>query len=148
MQLAEGCIGAIAAQHLGLRCLRYTVDLVLVAQHELAGLERFFVRIRAGDAATLDCRMGDSISKTEHIAQVSGGMHVLLPDWYDAGQIAYGFAGMVNSLLQTGCVGRQTHHHEVEVSRAQWFLPVLGSVLTHVPQFVRTCSHALLKLGR
>jgi hypothetical protein len=36
----------------------------------------------------------------------------------------------------------------MEVLRAQWFLPVLGSVLSHVAKFARACSHALLKLGR
>ena len=88
VQLAEDCIGAVAAQHLGLRYGGDVVGLVLVAQDELAGLERHFVRVGAGNAATLDGRMGDAIRETERVAQVSRDVHVLLPDGHDAGQIA------------------------------------------------------------
>ena len=34
------------------------------------------------------------------------------------------------------------------VLRTQRFLPVLGSVLPHVPKLGRACGHSLLKLGR
>ena len=57
VELAEDCVGAVAAQHIGLRYWGYVMDLVLVPQDELAGLERHFVRIGAGNASTLDCRM-------------------------------------------------------------------------------------------
>ena len=61
---------------------------VLVPQDELAGLERRFVRIGAGNAGTLDGRMAEAIRESEHVAQVSCGMYILLPDEHDAGQVA------------------------------------------------------------
>ena len=88
VQLAEDCVGAVAAQHLGLRYGGEIVGLVLVPQNELARLERHLVRIGAGNASTLDGRMADAIRETEHVAQVSRGLYVLLPDGHDAGQIA------------------------------------------------------------
>ena len=68
VQFAEDCVGAVAAQHLGLWYWRDVVDLVLVPQDELAGLERHFVRVGAGNAGTLDSRMGDAVRETEHVA--------------------------------------------------------------------------------
>jgi hypothetical protein len=35
----------------------------------------------------------------------------------------------------------------MDVLRTQRFLPVLGSVLPHVPKLCRACGHALLELG-
>ena len=63
-------------------------------------------------------------------------------------QAVEGVAGVADSALQTGRVGREPDHHEMDVLRAQWFLPVLGSVLPHVPKLGRACGHAPLKLGR
>ena len=92
--------------------------------------------------------MGDAVRETEHVAQVRRGVHVLLPDGYDAGQIAHGIAGVAESGLQAGSVGREPDHHEMDVLRTQRFLPVLGSVLPHVPKLGRSCGHSLLELGR
>ena len=50
VQLAEDRVGAVAAQHLGLRDWGDVVELILVPQDELTGLERRFVRIGAGNA--------------------------------------------------------------------------------------------------
>ena len=88
VQLAEDCVGAVEPQHIGLRYWGDVVGLVLVPQDELASLERHFVRIGAGNAGTLDGRMADAIRETEHVAQVSCGLYVLLPDGHDAGQVA------------------------------------------------------------
>ena len=114
VQLAEDCVGAVAAQHLGLRYGGDVVDLVLVPQDELAGLERHLIRIGAGNATTLDGRMGDAIRETEHVAQVSRGMYMLLPDGHDAEKIAYGIAGVAESGLQVDSVGREPDHHEMD----------------------------------
>ena len=68
MQLAEDCVSAVTAQRLGLRYGGEIVGFILVPQNELARLERHFVRIGAGNASTLDGRMGDAVRKTEHVA--------------------------------------------------------------------------------
>ncbi len=75
-------------------------------------------------------------------------MHVLLPDGHDAGQIAEGVASVADSGLQADSVGRKPDHHKMGVLRTQRFLPVLGSVLPHVPKLGRARGHALLELGR
>jgi hypothetical protein len=43
--------------------------------------------------------MGDAIRETEHVAQVSRGLYLLLPDGYDAEKIACGIAGVAESRL-------------------------------------------------
>ena len=64
------------------------MEFVLVPQDELAGLERHLMWIGARNATTLDGRVGDAIRETEHVAQVSRGVYMLLPDGYDAEKIA------------------------------------------------------------
>ena len=71
VQLAEDCVGAVAAQHIGLRYWGDVMESRPRTPEELAGLERHFVRIGAGNASTLDGRMADAIRETEHVAQVS-----------------------------------------------------------------------------
>ena len=148
VQLAEDDVGAVAAEHLRLRDGGHGVGLVLVPQHELARLERLFVRVGAGDAAARHGRMADAVGEPERVAQVRRHVHVQLPDGHDAGQVAQGVAGVVERGLQAGIVPREPDHHEMDVRRPERLLPVLRRALPHVPQVGRAGGHALLELGR
>ena len=123
VQLAEDRVGAVAAQHLRLRDGGHGVGLVLVAQDELARLERLFVRVGAGNAAARDGRMADAVGEAERVAQVRRHVHVLLPDGHDAGQIAQGVAGMVERGLQVVIGLREADHHEMDVRRTRAVSP-------------------------
>ena len=148
VQLAHDHKGAVATQHLGLRDGQRVAGLVLVAEHELADLERRLVRVGTDDAAALDRRLADAILEAERLALVGQRVDILAPEQLDAGQLAQGCASALNQRLEALGVGREGQQHDVNVGGAERRLPVLGRVLADVAEIGGTSGHALLELGR
>ena len=107
MQLAEDHVGAVAAQHLGLRHRGHVAGLVLVAQDELAGLERRLVRVGAEDAGALDGRVADAVLEAEHVrGRPAARARPAARSGATPGRSRSGVAGERNSGLQAGrCPG-------------------------------------------
>ena len=68
MQFAQGDIGPIAAQHLGLRHWRQALPLIDIAQDKFAGLERRFLGIARRNTGPLDGRLTDPILEAKVFA--------------------------------------------------------------------------------
>ena len=80
VQLAEGHVGAVAAEHVRLRDRGQVAVLVLVAEDELTGPQRCLVRVAAEDAGALYGRLADAVLEPELLAPVRGHVHVQRPD--------------------------------------------------------------------
>ena len=148
VQLAEDHVGAVAAQHLGLRHRRQVAGLVHVAQDELAGLERRLVRVVAGNAAAFNRRLAHAILEAEWLALVRQRVDVLSPDRHDAGEIAQAVAGALKDRLKLRGIGRERDQRDMDIGRAERRFPVFGRVLADIAQLGCPRRHALLELQR
>jgi hypothetical protein len=115
VQLAEDHVGAVAAQHVGLRQPGQFVRLVPVAQDELACFEGRLPTVRAGQAAAFDGGMADAVLEAEGGAFARQRVDVLPPDRFDAGQQMVGGAGPLQDRLEPLGVGGERGQGDVDV---------------------------------
>src|SRR4051812_26704634 len=92
MQLAERHIGAVASEHLGVRNRGPWIELVGVAEDQLAGLERLLARVRSGDPGALDGRVAYPVAESERLALAGGHVAALPPGCLDPCQRFVGLA--------------------------------------------------------
>lgn len=148
VQLAEDQVGAVAAQHLGLRHRGQLIHLVPVAQEELARFDGRLLGVGAGEAAALDRGVADAVSEAERGALSGQGVDVLAPDRFDAVQFAVGGASALEDRLEPLRVGREGGERDVDIGCSERRLPVLRRALADIAQEFRPRCHALLELLR
>src|SRR4051812_330234 len=105
------------------------------------------MRIATNDAAAFDCRMANAILESERFSFVGGRAAVLTPGGRDAAQLAIRGASTLQRCLETFGVWRYCGEDDMDIRRAQGFLPVFGTVFAEIAEDTRARGHALLELG-
>src|SRR6516225_7951717 len=121
--------------------------LVRIAEHELAGFERPFLGIGAGNAASFDLRLTNTVPETEGLPLGVVDVAAKTIDHFDARGVIT-LLSAIEYGLEPILVGRDRRQGNVDIRGAKWFLPILGAVFAHVAYLLRAGCHALLKLRR
>src|SRR5262249_28835329 len=98
--------------------------LVHVTEDELARLQGHFVWIRSRNAAALDRRMADAVSKSEGFFFVRERMAILTPDRRDPGHPLVRPSSLLERLFEVLRVGRDGDQHDMHVRSPERLLPM------------------------
>src|SRR6478672_1448743 len=146
MQLAEDSVRPVLAQYPGSRHRGQLAHLVLVAQDELASLERALLRVSACYAAALHSRLADAVPEPEGLPPGGQRLAVLPPDHFHAADVLIRLPGTLERRLEPRRVRSESYEADMDVWRPKRLLPMIGGALADVAQLGRARGHALPKL--
>ena len=134
VELTEGDVGAVAAQHLRLRHRRQVAHLVAVAEDELSSLDGRALAGQAGKDAAFDQGVADAVPVAQVRAHTRQHADLQLPDDRHAGQVVLAAANEVDPGLKVALPAADGAQQHVHVGGAEGLLPVGGGALADVAE--------------